>query len=491
MSAGSPDGQDDLLYETNFRDSLGNVTRQGKRLKIHPKKPSGRYHAARRVFSLGLLAFLFAGPFIKIDGHPLLLLNIIERKFVVLGTPFWPQDFYLFLLTMLTGLVGLVLFTAVFGRLWCGWACPQTVFLEMVFRKIEYLIEGDAAKQVRLDRAPWNREKILKKGLKHGIYFALSFLIANTFLAYVIGIEELWVIVTDPPQEHLTGLFSITVFSLLFYGVFARFREQACIIVCPYGRWQSVMVNEDTIAVTYDHKRGEPRARFRRGEDHKEAGKGDCIECKQCVHVCPTGIDIRNGIQMECVNCTACIDACDDVMDKVGRERGLIRYASLNGVEKGERRLLTPRILGYTGVLLALMAAVVYLFGQREQIQAVILREPGQLYNELPGGRYSNFYGVKVINKTFEPMPVEVRLEKPPSGEITVLGEISEVEAQSILEGRFYVAVPAADLRPGKNAVRFTVHSGPKLIGVIESSFIAPHDVHLKQDIQLNKEASP
>ena len=482
MSAGTPDEQEDLLYETNFRDSLGNITRHGKRLKIHPKKPSGRYHTARRVFSLGLLAFLFAGPFIKIDGHPLLLLNIIERKFVILGTPFWPQDFYLFLLTMLTGLVGLVLFTAVFGRLWCGWACPQTVFLEMVFRKIEYLIEGDAAKQVRLDRAPWNREKILKKGLKHGIYFGLSFLIANTFLAYIIGIEELWVIVTDPPQEHLTGLFSITVFSLLFYGVFSRFREQACIIVCPYGRWQSVMVNEDTIAVTYDHKRGEPRGRFRRGEDHKEAGKGDCIECKQCVHVCPTGIDIRNGIQMECVNCTACIDACDDVMDKVGRERGLIRYASLNSIQTGARRLLTPRILGYAGVLLALLSVVVYLFGQREQIQAVILREPGQLYNELPGERFSNFYGVKVINKTFEPMPVELRLEKPESGEITVLGEISTVAAQSILEGRFYVAVPAADLRPGKNAVRFTVHSGAKLIGVGESSFIAPHDIHLKKE---------
>jgi cytochrome c oxidase accessory protein FixG len=480
MNAGTPHEQDDLLYETNFRDSLGNVTRQGKRLKIHPKKPSGRYHTARRIFSLGLLAFLFTGPFIKIGGHPLLLLNIIERKFVIFGTPFWPQDFYLFLLTMLTGLVALVLFTAVFGRLWCGWACPQTIFMEMVFRKIEYLIEGDAAKQVRLDRAPWTGNKIAKKGLKHGVFFVISFLIANTFLAYIIGIEELWIIVTDPPQQHLTGLATITIFSLVFYGVFARFREQACIIVCPYGRWQSVMVNEDTIAVTYDHKRGEPRARFRRNEDHTKTGKGDCIECKQCVHVCPTGIDIRNGIQMECVNCTACIDACDDVMDKVERPRGLIRYASLNSVESGQRRLLTPRILGYSGVLLALLAAVIYLFGQRQQFQAVILREPGQLYNELPDGGYSNFYGLKVINKTFADMPVEVRLEKPTSGSITPLGRMDFVPAQDILEGRFYVSLPGADLKPGKNAVRFTVHSGDKLIGVIQSSFLAPHDVHSK-----------
>jgi hypothetical protein len=200
-------------YEENFRDHLGNVTPDGKRLKIHPRKPRGAYHRARVLVSWVLLVIFFGGPFVTINAHPLLLLNIIERKFVLFGVPFWPQDFHLFLLVTLTFVMFIVLFTAIFGRLWCGWACPQTIFLEMVFRKIEYFIEGDAVQQRRLDKAPWTADKMMRKGLKHGIYAGLSFLIANTFLAYIIGIDELWVIVTDPPSQHLAGLGSITLFS--------------------------------------------------------------------------------------------------------------------------------------------------------------------------------------------------------------------------------------------------------------------------------------
>ena len=367
-------------YADNFRDHLGNVTREGKRLKIYPKKPGGQYHTARRIVSWVLLAILFAGPFVRINGQPLLLLNILERRFVLFGVPFWPQDLYLFLLTALSLVVFVVLFTAIFGRLWCGWACPQTVFMEMVFRKIEYLIEGDARQQRKLDEGPWTSDKIFKKTLKHGLFLGLSFLIANIFLAYIIGSEQLWKIVTDPPAEHLTGLTAITIFSLLFYGVFARFREQACIIVCPYGRWQSVMVNEDTIAVTYDYLRGEPRGKRRKGREQREAG--DCVDCKLCEQVCPTGIDIRNGIQLECINCTACMDACGEVMDRVERPRGLIRYSSYRGIEEPVHKLLTPRVMGYSAVLVVLVGIVAYLFSTRAAVQAIILREPGRLYNE-------------------------------------------------------------------------------------------------------------
>ncbi|MDA0335823.1 MAG: cytochrome c oxidase accessory protein CcoG [bacterium] len=463
-------------YEENFRDHLGNVTPDGKRLKIHPRKPRGAYHRARVLVSWVLLVILFGGPFVTINGHPLLLLNIIERKFVLFGVPFWPQDFHLFLLVTLTFVVFIVLFTAIFGRLWCGWACPQTIFLEMVFRKIEYFIEGDAVQQRRLDKAPWTADKMMRKGLKHGIYAGLSFLIANTFLAYIIGIDELWVIVTDPPSQHLAGLGSITVFSLLFYGVFARFREQACIIVCPYGRWQSVMVNQDTIAVTYDFQRGEPRGKARKAGKEVE-GLGDCVECRQCVQVCPTGIDIRNGIQMECVNCTACIDACDEVMDRVDRPKGLIRYSSFRSIEGGHRRLVTPRTLGYAGVLLVLLITAVSLFGTRDEVQAVILREPGRLYNELPDGRLSNFYSVKIINKTFSTLPIELRLESPAEGELTYLGTLGPVAPQGIVEGRFYVALPGKLLQPGRNDIVFSLWSGATLVHRLESSFLAPHDV--------------
>jgi cytochrome c oxidase accessory protein FixG len=476
-------------YEENFRDHLGNVTPEGRRLKIHPRKPRGRFHRARVVVSWVLLAILFGGPFVKINGHPLLLLNIVERKFVIFGVPFWPQDLYLFLLVVLTFVVFVVLFTAIFGRLWCGWACPQTIFLEMVFRKIEYFIEGDAVQQRRLDKAPWTADKVMRKGLKHGIYFSLSFLIANTFLAYIIGIEQLWEIVTDPPSEHLVGLMSITIFSLLFYGVFARFREQACIIVCPYGRWQSVMVTEDTVAVTYDHQRGEPRGKARRG-GQEVTGLGDCVDCRQCVQVCPTGIDIRNGIQMECVNCTACIDACDEVMDRVERPRGLIRYSSLRGIEEGGRKLLTVRTGAYAAVLMALLVLAVSLFSVRADVQAVILREPGQLYNELPDGRLSNFYGIKVINKTFEEMPVEVRLESPPGGELVWLVEPQPVPGQGIFEARFYLALPSTGLQPGHNEVLFGIWSGDRRIDQVESGFLAPHDIRARQTPTSQRPAS-
>ncbi|MFT5090288.1 MAG: cytochrome c oxidase accessory protein FixG [Candidatus Latescibacterota bacterium] len=476
----TPTGRkEDTGYEDNFRDHLGNITRDGKRLKIYPKRPSGRYHSARRIASWFLLAFLFTGPLLRINGQPLLLLNIIDRKFVFFGVPFWPQDLYLFMFAMLSMVVFIVLFTAVFGRLWCGWACPQTIFLEMVFRKIEYWIEGDAVRQRRLDVGPWTREKIAKKALKHSVYFVLSFFIANTFLAYIVGSEALWKIVTDPPQEHLSGLITITIFSLVFYGVFARFREQACVMVCPYGRWQSVMVNEDTIAVTYDHVRGEPRGKIRHAaEGEEEQGEqGDCIDCGQCVHVCPTGIDIRNGIQLECVNCTACIDECDHIMDRVGRERGLIRYTSLSAVEKGARRLLTPRVVGYVGVLTVLLCAATYFFSNRAEIQAVILREPGKLYTELADGRLANFYSMKVLNKTFAEIPVEIRLEEPAGGEIVYLGEAAAVQPQAILEGRFFVALPKYLLLPGRTDVRFSVYAGGQLVGEEVSSFLAPHDI--------------
>ena len=482
---------DELLYQHNFRDSLGNITRAGKRLKIYPRRPGGSYHSARRIVSLVLLLFLFAAPFIKIDGHPFLLFNILERKFVLFGLPFWPQDFHLFLLCTLALVVAIVLFTAVFGRLWCGWACPQTIFMEMLFRKIEYWIEGNASSQRRLDQSPWTARKTFKKGLKHSLFFAISFAIANIFLAYIISVEELWKIVTDPPQQHLQGLASITIFSLVFYGVFARFREQACIVVCPYGRFQSVMVNQDTIAVTYDYKRGEPRLKLKHPERAPSQNNGefaeplqkhgDCIDCKLCVQVCPTGIDIRNGIQMECINCTACMDACDEVMEKVERPKKLIRYSSYRDIEESaSSKWWNPRIVAYAAVLLALLASSIYLFSTRASVQAVILREPGQLYNELPGAQYSNFYSVKIINKTFEPIPVEIRLDTPEAGVITFLGEIERVPAQAILEGRFYLALPSAQLRPGRNPVRFAIYADGAPIETVDSSFLAPHNLATK-----------
>jgi cytochrome c oxidase accessory protein FixG len=315
-----------------FRNQLATVTDDGKRKWVYPKKPSGRFHRARIIVSAILLLILVLTPFIKVNGHPFMLFDFLNRKFILFGVLFGPHDFHLLVIAMISLVVFVVLFTAVFGRIFCGWACPQTIFMEMVFRKIEYWIEGDSKDQRKLKSAPWTGIKFWKKFTKQVIFFAIAFFISNIFLSYIIGIDELIKIVTDPPSEHLQGLFAITVFSGIFYFVFSNFREQACTIVCPYGRLQGVLLDRDSIVIAYDNVRGEPRKRFKKDEGWEN--RGDCIECYQCVEVCPTGIDIRNGIQLECVNCTACIDACDDIMDKIKRPRGLIRYASINSIEK-------------------------------------------------------------------------------------------------------------------------------------------------------------
>src|SRR5581483_210321 len=312
----------------DFRNRIATAERDGRRKWLYPKRPKGRFHRARAWVAAVQVGIMFGGPFVKINGNPLLMINVVERKFSVLGVIFWPQDNLIFALGFLLFLMGIAVFTAAFGRLWCDWTCPQTVMMEMVFRKIEYFIEGDSSAQKALARAPWTADKITRKVGKHFIFLALSFVIGNTLLAYIIGIDALKLIVTDSPSRHLTGLIFMGIFSLIFYGLFARFREQACTFICPYRRFQSTLLDENTIVVAYDYKRGEQRGRFSRREslDQRTArGAGDCVDCFNCVRVCPTGIDIRNGTQMECVNCTACIDACDEVMTKLGRPRGLIR----------------------------------------------------------------------------------------------------------------------------------------------------------------------
>ena len=460
----------------DFRDHLPTVEKSGKRHWIYPLKPKGRYYQARTYVSWFLLAVLFLGPFIKIGGNPLLMMNVVERKFSIAGQIFWPHDTFLFAIAMLTIAVMIVLFTAVFGRVWCGWACPQTVLMEMVFRKIEYWIEGDAGKQRALDKAPWTFDKIRKKLSKHAIFFGLSFLIGNLLLAYIIGSDELIKIVTEPPSEHATGLTFMVLFSLLFYGIFARFREQACTFICPYGRLQSVLLDNNSIIVSYDQVRGEPKGRKQRGQDHaarQQAGQGDCVDCRLCVEVCPTGIDIRNGTQMECVNCTACIDACDSVMTKVGFPTGLVRYASENGIERGERLEITPRIVAYSVILLALMSFLVFLIASRESVQATFLRNPGTLYQELPTGEVANFYTVRVMNKSSEPLEVEVRLLAP-EGSLEVPGSPLVVSPQSSLERPAVVALPSDRVRPRENEIVVGVFSEGKKIQQFETNFVAP-----------------
>jgi cytochrome c oxidase accessory protein FixG len=460
--------------EAEFRDTLGTVDTKGERVWVYPKKPSGKYHRWRIAVTVVLLTVLFAGPLIKIGGQPFLLLNFFERRFVILGQAFWPQDFVILALVLIAFFVFIILFTVVFGRVWCGWACPQTLFMEMVFRKIEYWIEGDANEQRRLNKEPWTTRKIFKKSVKQLIFMLISILIAHTTMAYMIGFEQTCEIVTQPPQEHLAGFIGIIAFTAIFYGVFAWFREQACIAVCPYGRLQGVLLSKDSIVVAYDWIRGEPRGKLRK---HTPAvsNTGDCIDCKLCYHVCPTGIDIRNGTQLECVNCTACIDACDDVMIKIGKPKGLIRFASYNTIEKGVQRLISPRIIGYSVVLIALTVVVSTALFSRSEIETTVLKVPGTTFQRSENGMISNLYNIEFINKSTDIIGLEVRIESPENAVLEKVGEKDiQVPADGLLKSVFFIRMNPSDIVASKTNVTFGVYRDGEKIETIKSKFISP-----------------
>ncbi len=464
---------------SDFRDHIATAEKDGRRRWIYPRKVSGRFYRWRTWFSWLLLAIMFTGPFVTIRGNPLLMMNIVERKFVVLGQIFWPQDMIIFAIAVLVGLTSIVIFTAAFGRVWCGWACPQTVMMEMVFRKIEYFLEGDSHQQRVLNQAAWSLKKIARKLLKHAIFYALSFIVGNVLLSYIIGWQQLYQIIVDPPARHLAGLSFMIAFSLLFYGIFARFREQACTFICPYGRFQSVLLDENSIVVAYDHTRGEKRGPLKHEQKFTErwqTGNGDCIACNQCVSVCPTGIDIRDGTQMECVHCTACIDACDHVMSKIGAPRGLIRYASLNGIERREPLRFTPRLAGYCVVLLVLTTILGLMLFTRADVEATVLRAPGSMFQQMPDGHFSNLYTVRVVNKTSRELPVELRLENPAGG-LSVMGQGSiVVAAQKLSESSVLIELDPAAMKSGTTPLVIGVYSGGKKVQTLKTAFIGPRN---------------
>ncbi len=464
--------------DENFRDSIGTINEEGKRAWIFPKKPSGRYYEYRKWVSYVLLIFLFASPFIKINGNQFLMFNVLERRFNIFGFPFWPQDFHLFVISMIIGVIFIALFTVAFGRIFCGWMCPQTIFMEMVFRRIEYWIDGDRGAQMRLAKQSWNGEKIRKRLLKWFVFFVISFLIANVFLAYLIGSDKLIQYVTDGPLAHVSTLVSLLIFTGVFYFVFAWFREQVCIIACPYGRMQGVLLDNKSIVVAYDHKRGEAengRKKFRKNEDRQALGHGDCIDCFQCVHVCPTGIDIRNGTQLECVNCTACIDECDTIMEKINLPKGLIRYASEDNIERNAKFTFNPRLKGYSAVLVILTGVFIGMLFLRNDLEANILRLPGQLYEHKEGNMISNVYTYKLINKTSKDIDnVSFKLLSH-EGKIDLVSHRSfEVPAQQLAEGTLFIEINNSALSGDKDKLKIGVYSGEELIETTTARFLAP-----------------
>ncbi|GGB81705.1 cytochrome c oxidase accessory protein CcoG [Dyadobacter sediminis] len=457
-------------HDPSFRDQFNVVNKDGKRNWIYPQKPKGKWHNRRVWFTVLILTLLFSGPFIRVNDQPLLLFNVLARKFILFGIFIGPQDYWIFGLAMLSFMVFIVLFTSILGRLWCGWACPQTVFMEMVFRKIEYAIEGDATKQKLLDKAPWTKAKILKKGTKYVLFLLISFAIANLLLAYVIGTDELVKIIREPIENHLVLFSGIIGFTALFYFNFAWLRDQACTVVCPYGRLQSVFMDRNTIVVGYDYGRGEPRGKMHKGQKRTE---GDCINCHQCVAVCPVGIDIRNGLQMECVNCTACMDACDTIMDKVGLETGLIRYTSENAIVNKTGKLVTARVISYAAVLVLLWSVLGFAIVSRTDTQTLLLRAPGSQFIENGDGTVSNLYTFKIFNKTNHVVKPDIRL-KDAEGKLIFAGSPDlTLEAAGMSEGTLFINVPRADLKKRKTVLKLAVYEENKLLEEFETLFLA------------------
>ncbi len=377
---------------------------------------------------------------------------------------------------MITFIVFIVLFTAAFGRLFCGWICPQTIFMEMFFRKIEYLIEGDAAKQKLLKNSPWTAEKIRKKVTKHVVFFLMAFIIANFFLSYIISMDELKKIISEPVSQHVGGFLAIVIFSGVFYGVYAYFREQACTVVCPYGRLQSVLLDRNSMIVAYDYKRGETRGKYKKGT-REETGLGDCIDCFQCVKVCPTGIDIRNGTQMECVGCTACIDACDKMMEAVGRPTGLVRYASENGIAEGKKLRYTGRMKFYTILLFVLTGLLTTLLLTRKEIDGTIIRATGLLYQERGADSLSNLYNIKIENKTLNEIPVTLRLEGEmgKTGKVELVGNSNvHVKKEGQGAGAFFIVLPRNVVRSRKMKLTVGLYEGDKKITELKTNFMGP-----------------
>jgi cytochrome c oxidase accessory protein FixG len=444
-----------------FRDRPLILDEDGKRKWIYARKPHGKWYTRRTIVGWILLLFLIIAPFLKVHNHPFMKLDIAARTFYLFGVVIGTHDTFILALIMATTVVSVVLFTVIFGRLFCGWACPHSLFLEMVYRKIEYLFDGDyrSSKQKK-------KKTFLRTAAKYFVYLLVSFFFTNVFLSWFIGPFEVFKIASEPISMHVVGFTFMTVLSLFYFVIYSYLREQICTLFCPYGRLQGVLLDSKSIQVIYDYKRGEPRG---------SKASGDCIDCKSCIAVCPTGIDIKNGSQLECVNCTACIDECNIVMQKMKRPKNLIRFDSVHGIETGKRSIINARTIAYSSVLAILFTVTVFTIVHQTKIETILLRIPGTMYQDVSPTEVSNMYELKMVNKTSDKKLVDFELETPKDGRILIMTQPISLEPNANYSSVVQIIVPKAELKSTHSPITINVKVGNELIETIQANFIGPN----------------
>ena len=454
---------------------LSTLEKDGSRRWLKPRLSVGGYLKARRAVAYALILIFTLTPYLRMNGKPLVLLDVVHRRFTLFGYTFLPTDTVLLALLIVTILVGIFLLTALFGRVWCGWACPQTVYMEFVYRPIERLFEGTKGRggSAKRELAGW------RKPARFVVYLLVSMFLAHTFLAYFVGVENLLKWVTSSPLKHPVAFVVMAATTGLMLFDFGYFREQTCIIACPYGRLQSALLDSQSLIVTYDENRGEPRGKARKsGED----AKGDCVDCHLCVETCPTGIDIREGLQMECIGCAQCIDACAPVMQKLGREPGLIRYSTQAAMQGEKKRLLRPRVVIYPLIMLIVLAMFGVAIGTKQSADVLVMRSRGKPFETIGGGMVANTMQVKITNRTDEPRqyliePADERIARIETGSEPTDIAPGESHAYNVM-----IVVPRSAFTDGKLEAGLRITDGAGYDQTVSCRLLGPAGSETKQD---------